>query len=72
MPAGAKQAAEKVWFMVAFLENGAGAKAPLSHFQQLAARLKSGPDTKPVRITFWGVFPQPVKPTHILGHFRPD
>jgi hypothetical protein len=29
MPAGAKQAAEKVWFMVAFLENGAGLK-PLS------------------------------------------
>jgi hypothetical protein len=72
MPAGAKQAAEKVWFMVAFLENGAGAKAPLSHFQQLAARLKSGPDTKRMRITVWASFSAACKAQLILGRLRHD
>jgi hypothetical protein len=42
---------------------------PIFYFQQLAARLKSCPDTKPFPC---GVFPQPVKAAVIFRHFRHD
>jgi hypothetical protein len=53
---GTTEAAKKGRLKVEFLENGAGAEAPLSHFQQLAARLKSCPDTKPVKATVGASF----------------
>ena len=56
MDVGTTEAAKKGRLKVEFLENGAGAEAPLSHFQQLAARLKSCPDTKPVKATVGASF----------------